>query len=235
MSEATKNLATALASFQGAVTSVTKGKTADTGTFSYRYADLADIAATAYPLLSSHGLAFACCPRATERGYELAGVLMHTSGESIEGSLPLYGSNPQQIGSSLTYARRYLLGALTGIVTDEDDDGASVGRGAQRADHPKQRQPRSQESVEPQSMTQRTRGRMFALFSEQGIPEDAQRAGISQIIGRRIDSRADLTEAEGRMVIASLESRPKSTPEPEPDGPLIPDPDDPPPAAPQGK
>ena len=196
----TKNLATALAAFQGAVTSVSKGKTADTGTFSYRYADLADIAAAAYPLLSSHGLAFTCTPRKTDSGsYELAGVLLHTSGESIEGALPLFGNNPQQIGSALTYARRYLLGALTGIVTDEDDDGAAASR-------------------PQQAMTQRTRGRMFALFAEQGIPEDAQRNGISQIIGRHIDSRADLTEEEGRKVIASLESRSKH--DDEPDGPI---------------
>jgi hypothetical protein len=101
------------------------------GSYSYSYADLADVSAAALPLLTRHGLAFTCCPRGTDRGYELAGVLLHVSGGRIEGALPLHGNTPQDIGSALTYARRYLLGCMTGIVTDDDDDAGSA-QGAQR-------------------------------------------------------------------------------------------------------
>lgn len=59
-----------------------------------------------------------------------------------------------------------------------------------------------------EAMTPATRGRMFALFNEQGIADrDEQIAGISHIVGRAIDSRGDLTDAEGRQVIAKLEQR----------------------------
>lgn len=93
---------------------------------SYTYADLGDVTAAAMPLLTAHGLAFSCCPRATDKGgYELVGVLTHSAGYAMEGALPLFGNNSQQIGGAITYARRYLLGCMTGIVTDEDDDGAS--------------------------------------------------------------------------------------------------------------
>lgn len=122
----------ALAAFQAAMPTVYKGNTAripgkDGGPgFSYTYADLGDVTAAAMPLLTAHGLAFSCCPRATDKGgYELVGVLTHSAGYAMEGALPLFGNNPQQIGGAITYARRYLLGCMTGIVTDEDDDGAS--------------------------------------------------------------------------------------------------------------
>lgn len=56
--------------------------------------------------------------------------------------------------------------------------------------------------VEP--MTARTRGHMFALFNELGINEDDQRAGIAHIVGRPIESRADLTESEAQQVLVRL-------------------------------
>jgi hypothetical protein len=127
----------ALIAFQAEMPVVGKNQTATVpmkqgGSYSYTYADLADVTAAATPLLTRHGLAFSCCPRATERGYELVGVLLHVSGTRIEGALPLHGNTAQDIGSSLTYMRRYLLGCMTGIVTDNDDDG-QLSQGAQRS------------------------------------------------------------------------------------------------------
>ena len=56
-------------------------------------------------------------------------------------------------------------------------------------------------------MTVKTRGRLFALFGERGITDETvQRAGMSQILGREVTTRSDLTEAEARQVIASLEA-----------------------------
>jgi len=93
--------------------------------YSYKYADLADVDDAATPVLAKHGLAFIAVPRRTENGsYELVGTLVHTSGETMEGPLPLQGRTAQELGSSITYMRRYLLGSMTGIVTDEDDDGS---------------------------------------------------------------------------------------------------------------
>jgi hypothetical protein len=51
---------------------------------------------------------------------------IHTSGKSFPGgSYPVKVGNltPQQFGSSLTYARRYLLSTGAGIAVDMDDDG----------------------------------------------------------------------------------------------------------------
>lgn len=133
----TDAIAAALVSFQAAMPVVPKAKTAHVthkggGSHSYSYADLADIVEAATPILTAHGLAFTCQPReGAGRGYELAATLLHTSGQTITGALPLHGNTPQELGSSITYARRYLLGCLTGIVTDTDDD-AQASKGATR-------------------------------------------------------------------------------------------------------
>lgn len=121
-----RNIATALAAFQAEMPSVRKSETANAGQYAYTYADLAGIMKIAAPLLAKHGLAFSCSPAVTEHGPVITGCLMHVSGEILDGTLPLWGSNPQQLGSSITYGRRYLLGALTGIVTDDDDDAAAA-------------------------------------------------------------------------------------------------------------
>lgn len=123
------NLATALVSFQSEMPKVAKNKTAnvpmkDGGSYRYTYADLPDVSDAALPILTKHGLSFICTPAQTPNGYELRGVLMHISGESIEGALPLRGNAMQELGSAITYGRRYLLGCMTGVITDDDDDGS---------------------------------------------------------------------------------------------------------------
>lgn len=138
-----RELHAALASLQGDLESVTKGKKAHVqhkggGSHSYTYADLASISAHVLPLLSKHGLAFTCTPITTGTDVTLRGVLTHSGGGSIEGSLPIFGRTPQDIGSAITYMRRYLLGCLTGVVTDEDDDGQK----AQSAPRTRQQQPK---------------------------------------------------------------------------------------------
>jgi hypothetical protein len=145
------SLAAALAALQGNMPTVHKDKNATVqtktgGSYRYTYADLASVTSTAYPLLSAHGLSFTTQPRRTETGaYELVGTLMHTSGEHLEGSLPLYGAQAQDLGSSITYARRYLLGCMTGLVTDDDEDGNL----AQQADRAQQERPQAPPSTSP--------------------------------------------------------------------------------------
>ena len=60
----------------------------------------------------------------------------------------------------------------------------------------------------PQLMTPRTRGQLFALFTEKGIEDrDEQIRGITHIIGHPIASRSELTEDEAKSVVAVLKGR----------------------------
>jgi len=127
-------LAKALAALQAELPHVGKDNTAqvksDKGSYSYDYADLTTITEAVMPLLSKHDLAFTCCPTIGELGFVLDYALHHTSGETRGGQYPLPDParcSPQQIGSAITYGRRYCLTAVTGIAPGgEDDDGAKA-------------------------------------------------------------------------------------------------------------
>jgi hypothetical protein len=205
----TGELAKALAAFQAEAPSVAKDKEAKVptksgGQYSYKYADLADIAQAAYPLLAKHGLSFSCCPRTGERGLELQGLLLHTSGESLEGVLPLFGGTPQELGSALTYMRRYLLGALTGIVTDADDDGALAQHRATRQEPSgwESRQTRPQAPPAPGQATQAQIGALRGIAKRQGISDDPDwHDWLTDMVGRTIRSGHELTKAEASALI----------------------------------
>lgn len=67
-----------------------------------------------------------------EAGPTLTTTLMHSSGEWIEGTQPLCakGVTPQDLGSAISYARRYGLAAIVGVVQVDDDGNAASGRSA---------------------------------------------------------------------------------------------------------
>lgn len=132
MTASNTSIHAALAAFQAAMPIVAKD--ASNSHFKSKFASLAQITRDVMPILTKNGLSFSVAPRVTPNGtYEAVGILAHTSGETITGSLPLYGQNAQQLGSALTYCRRYLLSSLTGVVTDDDDDGTLAAQNAQRA------------------------------------------------------------------------------------------------------
>lgn len=109
--------------------------------FKSTYASLQSIADTARPILSKHGLAVIQTFERVEAGdvMHITTTLLHISGGAISGTLSLKPerANPQGIGSAITYARRYSLAAILGMVTDDDDDAnAASGKGSKPADNP---------------------------------------------------------------------------------------------------
>ena len=116
-SEQINELAAALAQAQGMMGNAVMNRI--NPHFKSKYADLAAIFDASRKPLSANGLAIV---QTIENGV-LHTRLLHTSGQWIasEHPLPMSGK-PQEIGSALTYARRYSLSALIGIAADEDDD-----------------------------------------------------------------------------------------------------------------
>jgi hypothetical protein len=128
-----KTLTEALVAFHTELPKVGKGST--NPAFKSKYADLADIVSVVLPALAKQGLAWFTTPTVSDDGFVLHYELRHTSGDAITGSWPLPDpekATPQQMGSAVTYGKRYALSAVTGIAPDEDDDGnaASSGPGA---------------------------------------------------------------------------------------------------------
>jgi hypothetical protein len=91
--------------------------------FKSKYATLAGMRDGIAPVLTKHGLAVI---QGTSFDGQEAAVdtrLVHTSGQWIESRYPFQIDKPQQMGSAVTYARRYSLAAICGIASEEDDDG----------------------------------------------------------------------------------------------------------------
>lgn len=127
------NLAAALAAFQSEIPSVVKGATATVqtkagGQYQYQYADLAVITPLVLPLLGKNGLAWITLPKLVGQDFVLHYMLAHESGETIEGEYPLPASTlpAQELGTAITYARRYALCSVTGVAPGGDDDDAST-------------------------------------------------------------------------------------------------------------
>ncbi len=149
-SEQIGELAAALAAAQGEFPEIPKLCTAKVKTrtgsdYSFKYADLETILTIVRPILAKHGLAISITTQtckielpSTDRestvwtlGMEATVILLHTSGQRLEGKPVQMPADPdavrriyaQALGSAATYASRYAIEAALAIRATEDDDG----------------------------------------------------------------------------------------------------------------
>jgi hypothetical protein len=138
INEAEQALNAALARAQGEFPPIAKERTVDTGTYSYSYAPLETILAAVRPALKEHGLAIVQRLEAPSGTPSLRTEIRHASGGVIAASFPLptVPQNVQQLGSLLTYLRRYAIVAMLAVAAEEDDDGAQArAAAAKEAEH----------------------------------------------------------------------------------------------------
>ena len=114
-------------------TKTVKVKTKDGREYSFKYADLDDIMAHVRPKLAAVGLSVTHEAEPMQgTGWVLVTRLRHPDTDRVvEGRTPILWAakdDPKAFGAGQTYARRYGLCALLGIVSDDDDDGALAGR-----------------------------------------------------------------------------------------------------------
>jgi hypothetical protein len=145
-SDTLQEIAKAISTFQGAMSSVTKSKT--NPFFQSTYADLDSIWDACRAHLKTNGLSLIQTTAFDEGGDYLTTTLLHISGEYILGRYRLspVKPDPQSMGSAMTYARRYAMSAILGVSADDDDDGErSMGdRGNQPARRTPSRQVKEQ-------------------------------------------------------------------------------------------
>lgn len=90
------------------------------------FVPLSTIQPKALELLRKHGMGATQWPVSTDDDkHYLKTILFHESGVSISGELKLLLTklDAQGLGSAITYARRYGLMSILGIVAEDDDDG----------------------------------------------------------------------------------------------------------------
>lgn len=128
-SDSIAELSTALTAFQKSAPKIAKDKEAklqlkNGGNYSYKYADLSSIMDAVRGSLADNGLAIIQSPSHQGGEAMLNTMISHKSGEWIEDQMHLkvMQDTPQGQGSAITYARRYMLCAMLGIVADDDSD-----------------------------------------------------------------------------------------------------------------
>lgn len=118
-------------------------ETAQAGKKTYKYLNLATILKTIKPVFEKHGLAFSQRVTSDNTGEarQVIGtvetIIFDDKEQMVACSYPFFVTgDPQQVGSAITYARRYSLYAVLGIFPDKDDDGAYAKQRYDTADRP---------------------------------------------------------------------------------------------------
>jgi len=129
-----ETLAAALAAFQAVVPKMSKDETAkvksDKANYTYGYAGLDQFVEIVEPVLGAHGMSVTSRTTFTDGLFMLEVSLVHEAGERETAFWPLPDPRrvgPQDLGSAMTYGRRYLGWGLTGTFPGGiDDDGAKA-------------------------------------------------------------------------------------------------------------
>ncbi|YCK35139.1 ERF family protein [Actinomadura sp. ATCC 39365] len=226
---APKSLDEALLMLQADPPVLEKNKQGQVGNQKTKYADLVQVNAVVLSRLNALGCVYTTKPtmRPDDPKFVLRYSLKHVaSGTEESGEYPLkLSENPMQMGSAITYARRYVLLAITGIAAEDEDDDAQAydGRTAQRAHRPRSSPP-GRGTPAPTAQRSRTapalpaetaitdaqQQKMGALMREHGITNrDSALALVNEVLQRtddnQITSRTELTRAEASKVIDRLQ------------------------------
>lgn len=120
-----KQIMTKLLNIQKEINPIVKDST--NPFFKSKYFDINKLLETIKPILHSHEVVLLQPLTAIDQFFAIKTILYDTiSGESIEEVTPMPNNpDPQKMGSTITYFRRYSLQSLLGLQSDDDD--ASLG------------------------------------------------------------------------------------------------------------
>ena len=157
-SEQIEKLAVALNKVQKELKKAIKGH--ENPYFKSKYSDLGEVWEACRESLSDHGFSVVQAGGVTPTGQPtIVTTLLHSSGQWISGEYLLMPvkNDPQALGSSWSYARRYSLAAIVGIVSDIDDDCESaMNRNGQSESKPAPAPTRTYEKVNQAGLVKKT-------------------------------------------------------------------------------
>lgn len=118
-------------------------ETANAGSRTYKYLNLATLLKNIKPIFEKHDIAFSqkVTFDSTGDGRQTLGtvetIIFDENEQQTVCEYPFFVTgDPQQVGSAITYARRYSLTAVLGIFPDKDDDGGYAKQKFDTADRP---------------------------------------------------------------------------------------------------
>lgn len=137
-SEAIGQLAAALAKAQGDYKALPK----DAKGYDYAYAKLDAYHTAIQTAFAPHQLSYIQSIETGDDAVRAVTLVMHESGEWIQGDGPwvpwtIKRNAAQDVGSATTYAKRYSLGTVAGIESEDDDGASQNAEKGQTAEKPK--------------------------------------------------------------------------------------------------
>uniref|UniRef100_A0A6M3LKQ7 Putative Erf family protein n=1 Tax=viral metagenome TaxID=1070528 RepID=A0A6M3LKQ7_9ZZZZ len=184
-SESIIEISKALNDFQAKVVVIKKDAT--NPFFRMKYATLDSIWSAIRKPLTESGLSvvqtLGILPETTSI---LETTLLHTSGEWIKGAMLLnpVKNDPQGLGAATTYARRYSLSAILGVVADEDDDANSAST------------PRDEKAKKAKGITNVQISTISTIIKEKGIKSEVGIKYIQETFKKTASKDLTLDEAD---------------------------------------
>ncbi len=170
--------------------------------FKNKYATLASVWDAIRAPLTANGLSVIQPINADATGVTVRTVIMHKSGEYVESALTMTGpqANPQQLGSLISYARRYALTSMLGVCADEDDDGHATRPAPTVVKEPAH----APTPPRPQAPNQEAPGKDAAPAAAQAAPRltDTQRWNVATALMKK-----KLGDASAAKMIAEISAK----------------------------
>lgn len=163
-------------------------ETAQAGNRTYKYLNLATILKTIKPVFEKHGLAFSQRVTFDNTGEArqfigtVETIVFDDEEQIVACSYPFFVTgDPQQVGSAITYARRYSLYAVLGIFPDKDDDGA----------YAKQRYETADRAISAEQYAD-----LVKAMDVHNIPSEARGEFINNTLNRQVRGWRGLTQTD---------------------------------------
>lgn len=166
-----------------------------------KYADLATVVAAIVPAMNKAGIAVLQSPAFDGEMVTITTTLLHESGATVTSDLKLRPSksDPQGVGSAITYGRRYSLLAVAGVAPEDDDGNAASGP----------RQPTNEPKAAPKPPTLAERaGRLTATLQAVKTKADLERAySLASALRAELDDKEpDILADLDRLFSARMEA-----------------------------
>lgn len=172
-------------------------ETAQAGNRTYKYLNLATILKTIKPVFEKHGLAFSQRVTFSNEGEarqvigKVETIIFDDKDQMIACSYPFFVTgDPQQVGSAITYARRYSLYAVLGIFPDKDDDGAYAKQRYETADRP---------------ISAEQYAELVQAMKAHNIPSEERGDFITGTLNRRVRGWQGLTQTDLQNLMNALD------------------------------
>jgi hypothetical protein len=217
-SETISEIAKALTKFNSEVTKIAKN--ADNPFFKSSYSTLDHIIEEIRPILTKNGLSILQIPSGDGQNVIMKTLLIHESGEFLESDeliMKPAKNDPQGIGSTISYSRRYSLCSFLSLSTGEqDDDGNEATFGGkkpqQKQTQQTQQKPPVSDHYQPKLISQNQLKLLKTLIGKMekaySITSDEVKAMLEKTNGvGPFASSKDLTVGQASAAIKALQTQ----------------------------